>query len=196
MVVYADDILTALKDPKKFYDALQSDPWNYKLKNVEEPKYHLGGDFFRDKDGTLCYGAQTYVKRLVDSYKLLFGEPPTTQFAPMDKDDKPELDDSDLLGPDGIEKYQSLIGACQWMITLCRFNIAQAVMSLGRFRVAPRVGHLDRLKRLIGYLVKHPHGCIRFRTEIPNHEEMFGYEPIRYDWTEIVYGSPPEEVDL
>ena len=62
VVVYVDDILTALKNPDKFYSQLQSDPWNYNLKNVEEPRYHLGGDFFRDKDGTLCCGAQTYVK--------------------------------------------------------------------------------------------------------------------------------------
>eukprot|EP00977_Amphora_coffeiformis_P018556 scaffold6573_cov122-Amphora_coffeaeformis.AAC.1 len=54
------DIFTALKEPVIFYDAIQSEPWNYKLKNVEEPKYHLSGDFFRDSDGTFCYGAQTY----------------------------------------------------------------------------------------------------------------------------------------
>ena len=55
VVVYVDDILTALKDPDSFYKELQSDPWNYKLKNVEEPRFHLGGAFFRDKDGTLCW---------------------------------------------------------------------------------------------------------------------------------------------
>eukprot|EP00977_Amphora_coffeiformis_P022030 scaffold10291_cov130-Amphora_coffeaeformis.AAC.1 len=60
IVVYVDDIFTALKEPVIFYDAIQSEPWNYKLKNVEEPKYHLDGDFFRDSDGTFCYGAQTY----------------------------------------------------------------------------------------------------------------------------------------
>ena len=54
VVVYIDNILTALKIPDSFYKELQSDLWNYKLKNVEEPKYYLGGDFFRDKDGTLC----------------------------------------------------------------------------------------------------------------------------------------------
>jgi len=47
------------------------------MKNVEEPKYHLGGDFFRDRDGTYNYGCQTYVKRLVDNYKQLCGELPT-----------------------------------------------------------------------------------------------------------------------
>ena len=35
VVVYVDDILTALKNPKEFYAKLQGDPWNYKLKNVE-----------------------------------------------------------------------------------------------------------------------------------------------------------------
>ena len=55
VVVYLDDVLTALKDLDLFYKELQSDLWNYKLKNVEEPKYHLGGDFFRDKDGMQRY---------------------------------------------------------------------------------------------------------------------------------------------
>ena len=62
VVVYVDDVLTALKDPDSFHKELQSDPWNYKLKTVKEPKYHLGGDFFHDKDGILCCGAQTYAK--------------------------------------------------------------------------------------------------------------------------------------
>jgi hypothetical protein len=195
VVVYVDDILSALKDPKAFYDALKADPWNYKLKNVEEPKYHLGGDFFRDKDGNLCYGAQTYVKRMIDNYKLMFGGPPREYHAPMDKDDKPELDDTAILGPDGVQKFQSLIGAVQWTISLCRMDVVHTVMSLGRFRAAPREGHLERLKKLVGYMKKRSGGAIRFRTEIPKHEEVFGYEPVRYDWMETVYGCPPEDID-
>ena len=70
--VYVDDILTALKNPEEFYKALTSEPYNYILKNVEEPKYHLGGNFFRDKDGTFCYGSNDYVKRLTDNYKMMF----------------------------------------------------------------------------------------------------------------------------
>ena len=45
VVVHVDDTFTALKNLKEFYDALKAEPWNYKLKNVEEPKHHLGGDF-------------------------------------------------------------------------------------------------------------------------------------------------------
>ena len=76
-----------------------------------------------------------------------------------------------------------------------RFDINHAVMSLGRFRAAPRIGHLERLKRLVGYLRKRAHAAIRFRTEIPKHEEVYGYDPIRYDWMETVYGCPPEQID-
>ena len=58
VVVCIDDALTTLKDPDSFFKELQFDPQNYKLKNIKELKYHLGGDFFRDKDGTLCHGTQ------------------------------------------------------------------------------------------------------------------------------------------
>ena len=101
-----------MKDPETFLKALQSEPFNFKLKGVGEPKYHLGGDFFRDSDGTLCYGAQTYVKRLVEDFKHLFDgeEPPENIKSPLPKNDHPELDTSDVCGPDDIVKFQSLIG--------------------------------------------------------------------------------------
>ncbi len=194
VVVYVDDILTALKDPEAFYSAIQSDPWNYKLKNVEEPKYHLGGDFFRDSDGTFCYGAQTYVKRMCENYEDIFGEPVKEYFSPLEKGDQPELDTSTELGPDDVEKFQSLIGAVQWTVTLSRFDVAHACMSLGRFRASPRQGHLDRLRRVIGYMKKKRGGAIRFRTGIPDWENSFP-EPIKYDWAESVYGCPQEEID-
>jgi hypothetical protein len=194
IVVYVDDIFTALKEPVIFYDAIQSEPWNYKLKNVEEPKYHLGGDFFRDSDGTFCYGAQTYVKRMSENYEQLFGEPPKEYHSPMERGDQPELDVTMELGTDDIMKFQSMIGAVQWTVSLSRFDVAHAVMSLGRFRANPRQGHLERLRRLIGYMKKRRGGAIRFRTGIPDWENAFP-EPIKYDWMETVYGTPPEEVD-
>ena len=66
---YVDDLLVAMKDPNSFMKALQAEPYNYKLKGVGPPRYHLGGDFFQDLDGTLCYGCQTYIRRLADTYK-------------------------------------------------------------------------------------------------------------------------------
>ena len=48
--VYVDDLLAIMKDPKAFFAELQGPKYNYKLKGVGPPSYHLGGDFGRDPD--------------------------------------------------------------------------------------------------------------------------------------------------
>ena len=107
----------------------------------------------------------------------------------MEKNDHPELDTSALLDDDGINHYQSLIGALQWTISLARLDIAVAVSTLSGFRVAPRVGHLDRLKRIVGYLVKMKHGFIRVRTEEPDFSDLPSQPQ---DWSHTVYGKVTE----
>ena len=133
IVVYIGDLIVAMKHAQTFFDELQSPKIGFTMKGVGNPTYHLGADFFRDEDGTLCLGSQTYAKCLCLNFSSLYGEEPKAIFSPMDHDDHPELDDSPLCGPDNIAKFQSLIGACQWMILLCRFDIAQAIMSLSCF---------------------------------------------------------------
>jgi hypothetical protein len=95
------------------------------------------------------------------------------------------------LDDDGIQQYQSLIGALQWTISLGRFDIATAVMSMSSFRVAPRMGHLERLKRICGYLSKMKFGYIRVRTEEPDFSDL---PDINYEWAKTVYGNVTEEV--
>ena len=73
-----------------------------------------------------------------------------------------------------------MISALQWAITLGRFDISS------RFYIAPRKGNLERLKRIYGYLRKHPSGVIRFRTSIPDNEKYF--EVPDHDWMYLVYG--------
>ena len=131
----------------------------------------------------------------MDTCKELFGEQPKEAHFPLDKDDKPELDDTPLLGPDGIQGFQTLIGATQWFITLSRFDIAQAIMSLGHFRALQCKGHLERLKHVIGHMQKHLNFAIRFCARIPNYKEQFGDDPVRYNRMETVYSSLQEEID-
>ena len=76
IIVYVDDLFVAMKDPLAFFQELQTDPWNYKLKGVGPPCYHLGADFFRNSDSTLCMGTQTYAKRLLSNFEKLFGTLP------------------------------------------------------------------------------------------------------------------------
>jgi hypothetical protein len=107
--------------------------------------------------------------------------------SPMEKGDSPEIDQSEVLGTDGVLLYQSLIGALQWAVTLGRFDTLVAVMSMSRFRINPRVGHLERLKRVFGYLRKHPDARICCRTGVPKNEELF--EVSDHDWMYSVYDS-------
>ena len=42
----------------------------------------------------------------METYKELFGKQPKEAHAPLDKDDKPELDDAPLLGPDSVKRFR------------------------------------------------------------------------------------------
>ena len=85
---------------------------------------------------------------------MSFSEKPRQHYtSPLKKNDHPELDKSSLLDTDGIKKYQSLIGAMQWAVSLGRLDITTAVMTMSGFQVTPRKGHLDRLKQIYGYLL-------------------------------------------
>ena len=128
IVVYVDDIIAAMNDPQSFFDELQGPNVGFTMKGVRSPTYHLGADFFWDNDGMLCMGAQTYAKRLCATFESLYGEQPKTVFSPLDHRDHPELDDTPLCGPDDIANFQSLIGACQWIISLGRFDIAHTAL--------------------------------------------------------------------
>ena len=189
--VYVDDLLAVMKDPRAFFDTLTNN-YGYKLKGVGEPSYHLGGDFYRDPDGTLVWGAHTYIQRMCDNYKHMFNVEPRNYSSPMEHGDSPELDESPELDSLGVKQYQSLIGALQWCVTLGRFDIYAAVMTMSRFRAAPREGHLDRAKRIIGYLKATPAGGIRFRTSTPVHEPYFNMP--EHDWMYSVYGNISEEL--
>ena len=96
----------------------------------------------------------------------MFGcNPKANVQSPLEHGDHPEIDDSKLLDEDDIQQYQSLIGALRCCITLGRFDIACAVISMSPFHVALRRGHLEQLKRIYGYLSMMSNFKICFRTQ-------------------------------
>ena len=109
---------------------------------------------------------------MIDNCVRFFGEKPKPVFSPLAPGDHPELDSSDLLDLEGTKIYQSLIGALQWVIQIGRFDVATAVMTMSRFRAAPRKGHMDRVKRIHGYISKMRHAVIRIRTEEPDYSSV------------------------
>jgi hypothetical protein len=187
--VYVDDLAVMMKDPNAFFEELRQR--KHKLKGVGDVSYHLGGDFHRDPDGALAWGAKTHCKRIVNQCESIFGLPPKEHTSPIDEDDHPELDITAEANSEEIKQHQTLIGCFQWAISLGRYDVFCATMSVGRFRSSPKTGHLQRLKRICGHPKKHPEGTIRFRTEIPDCSHL---ERTTYDWTCSVHGESEEEI--
>ena len=160
--VWVDDMLIISKDPKSIIKILEKE---YILKGVGFPEYYLGADMKRTEkpENVFIMGSHTYVKRCLAIYEQLFGQPPPKGiYTPLDPKDHPELDTSDILDNHGMHLYWKLLGMLQWAVTLGRIDIMCAVMTMGGFRCEPRIGHLERLKRIFGFLRNYKNCSIKF----------------------------------
>ena len=64
----------------------------------------------------------------------------------------PELNDSPLFGIDDHRKFQTLLGMLQYMVTIGKPELYQAVSSLNRFGACPREGYLELAVRCFCYI--------------------------------------------
>jgi len=136
IAVYMDDLTIASRNPQAIIDILQAKPNNLKLKGTGELNFLLGCDYFREDDGTLMMVPKRYVVKMVETYEeTIRGEAETDIYrSPLEQNDHPELDKTDLLDAEGIRIYQSLIRSAQWIVQLGRFDISVHVMTLSSFR--------------------------------------------------------------
>jgi hypothetical protein len=107
------------------------------------------------------------------NYEQMFGQQPKQNVSsPLEKGDHPETDSSNLLDSKGIQIYQYIIGALQWMVTIEQVDITTAFMTMSGFRVAPCTGHLEIVKGIYGYLSKMCHSEICVRTDEPDYSGL------------------------
>jgi glutamate mutase epsilon subunit len=85
IAVYVDDLAIAMKDPKELTDILEKQH-KFKLKGRGPITFHLGMDFTRDYDNTLCISPTKYIDKLVKNYEKSFGIKPNTSIrSPLEK---------------------------------------------------------------------------------------------------------------
>ena len=65
-------------------------------------------------------------------------------------------------------------------------------MSMSRYRTAPREGHLEKFKRIYGYLCRFWHFKLRFRVEEQHYSNVL--EIPDHDWEHSVYGKYEENI--
>jgi hypothetical protein len=68
----------------------------------------------------------------------MFDKEPKLAGTPLIDKDHPELDLSHELDKLGIKQYQAMFGAQKLLITLGRFDIQHAVVTLRGFRMSPK----------------------------------------------------------
>ena len=137
IATYVDGLCVAAQDPGKIIHIPNQD-CKLNIKGEGPLSYHLGADCTRDKDKILGCQPKKYIDGLLESHQPMFKQDPQKMRTPLDKNDHPELDGTELLTGEPIQHYLTMIGQLQWLVTLGRFDIHAQVTTMPRFRSAPR----------------------------------------------------------
>ena len=191
ILCYVDDILSISADPTDSLRGLQS---TFKLKDdkIEVPEIYLGAELGRMQvDGQWCWtmSAEKYVSASVKNVEDALAKKglrlPSKCYTPLPVDYKPELDVSAELKSDGVQYYQELIGVLRWAVEIGRVDILLEASLMSAHLALPRVGHLEALYRMFGYLKQHPKRKLGFDAQHPMiNEKMFK----KHNWNDFYRG--------
>ena len=188
ILVYVDDVLCVSHDPLKTLQALQK---FFKLKGdkIEEPEMYLGAEISKmqgDNGEFWTMSGEKYVKTAVSNLEDVLTSRghrlPTKCYTPLSNNYKPELDTSQELKADGVVEYQELVGVLRWAVELGRVDINLEVSKMSSYLASPRIGHLQQIYHIFGYLKQKPKRKLGFDpTEPLISEKMFK----EYDWQDF-----------
>ena len=164
-----------VSDPEKILEDLRNNKvYNFDPKRSREVNFHLGCGFVQDFTDTMCMDAKRYVDKMCDNYSKLFPNSPIQKQyrQPLGTNDHPELDVTAFCNKDETEIFQSLIGSIQWALSIGRMDVQTAVTTISSFQEQPGVGHLERLKCMVGFLASFPDYKIHFCTNEPDFKDV------------------------
>jgi hypothetical protein len=124
LAVYVDDIAIASKDPALLSMNLRrhiSSSWR-------TTTYHLGCDYFRDADGTLCTAPLRYIEKMVEAYERMFGCKPKQNSVTSREGRSPRVRRTSRYGRHqevSVNDRCTTMGSHDW-----RLDVATAVMSM------------------------------------------------------------------
>ena len=191
IAVLVDDLLVFSKSPSDIIEPLR-DVYGYELKGVGVPEYYSGADI-RYNDNEKCWEwmSRTYINNIATKLEKNMDMQLRTYGSPLDENDHPELDDTDFLAGDMVQKYQMLLGCAQWAVTLGRFDVQYATNTLARYGAKPREGHFRRMLRVFGYLKSHNRTRIQMDPRDPDYN---GITFVDNDWAGL-YADAEEDLD-
>ena len=97
IAVCVDDLCITAQNPEELISILKS-KYQLKVKGNGPLTYHLGADYCHDPDGTMVCQPKKYIENLKESYiRLLIWNRVKGLKTPLEKNDHPELDTTDIL---------------------------------------------------------------------------------------------------
>jgi Reverse transcriptase (RNA-dependent DNA polymerase) len=202
VLCYVDDILSISVDPASTLRGLQT---TFKLKDdkIEKPDMYLGaqlGQMFVDTSECWTMSAEKYVQASVKNVEEVLSKKglrlPTKCYTPLPTEYRPELDTSAELKSDGIQYFQELIGMLRWAVEIGRVDILLETSLMSTHLAMPRVGHLDQVYRMFGYLKLYPKRKLAFDPQHPTISERafctFDWNDFYRDAKEAIPGDMPK----
>ena len=192
ILCYVDDLLVIHHDPKKVLGRINK-YLPLKEDSVGPPEFYLGAKLKKKtfKDNTSAWGlspakyvqaavknCESYLKdKLGGKYSL-----PKKAENPFPTEYSPDEDISELLEPAEATYYMQLIGILRWMCELGRLDICCETSMLSSYSAMPRVGHLNAVLHVFGYLKKHANSRIIFDPAKPDMSDCDFKEYSSTEW--------------
>ena len=190
---YVDDVLVMSAKAMETMDGIRA---TFKLKGdkAEKPDMYLGASLeeVETTSGTKCWSmsSEKYVKAAVTNVEERLSKMdmrlPSKCDTPMSTGYHPSEDVSRELNAEGLHMYQEMIGVLRWAIEIGRIDILLEVSLLSSHLALPRVGHLQAVYRIFGYLKQVPKRKLYFDPTKPNiSEDRFR----SFDWEDFYRGA-------
>ena len=111
IATHVDDLMVAAKRPLDYLHLIEQE---FVLRNKEEsPYYYLGANMKKILDKYIHISSHKYIEELITQYEKKYRSIAKAH-TPMSSDKHPELDESEILGIEGIKQYQHLLGSFQF----------------------------------------------------------------------------------
>ena len=189
-----DDVITCSHALQAIMDDLAL-TYDLKEGSVREPTIYLGAEIkkYHVKSGKEHYSMSSmqYLKNEVNTVEQLLLEDGrtlrdtrTSGKQPLHSNYQPELEKSDKLSFDMISRYLQLIGILRWSVEIGRIDIFTEVNIMSQYSASPRLGHLEGLYHISGYLKKHEMSQIVFDPNKTKIDEQY-FAPGTTDWRDF-----------
>jgi histone deacetylase 1/2 len=149
ILIYVDYIIVASPSSAATDALLKALSGEFALKDLGNLHYFLGIEVHQVDDGIVLSQAK-YAQDVLSRVGMTHcsGSP-----TPLSSSEKITAKEGDMLGPEDITNYRSMVGALQYL-TLTRPDISYAVNKVCQYLHAPTTVHWTAAKRILRY-VKH-----------------------------------------